>query len=351
MTVIERAVPGSPSRTDLSTAAFSSGVPAPTAASFAGSNPKSSGLTSYESNSSLFSSTTRVGPATENSSRPSALDTTNALSVPRARSACPIGSITSACETPITWRVAPAGFVSGPRKLKTVRTASALRTGTTCRIAWWWSGANMKPKPAPSMQSATCSGPRSIRAPSASSTSAEPQRLVAERLPCLATRQPAPAATSAAVVDTLKVGRPPPVPAVSTRPSPASTGTASSRIARASPVISSTVSPLVRRAIRNAAVWASEASPDMISWSTRAASSADRASRPATRSIASVSTGLRHARKLRSRALPCSVSTDSGWNCTPSAGSSRWRSPITTSPANAERSRQSGRSGSTTSEW
>ena len=92
---------------------------------------------------------------------------------------------------------------------------------------------------------------------------------VAERLPCLATRQPAPAAISAAAVDTLKVGRPPPVPAVSTRPSPASTGTASSRMARASPVISCTVSPFVRSAIRKAAVWASEASPAMISCSTR----------------------------------------------------------------------------------
>ena len=45
-----------------------------------------------------------------------------------------------------------------------------------------------------------------MRAPSASSRSADPQRLVAERLPCLATRQPAPAATKAAVVETLKVG-------------------------------------------------------------------------------------------------------------------------------------------------
>ena len=49
-----------------------------------------------------------------------------------------------------------------------------------------------------------------MRAPSASSRSAEPDRLVAERLPCLATRQPAPAATNAAVVETLKVGAPPP---------------------------------------------------------------------------------------------------------------------------------------------
>ena len=115
----------------------------------------------------------------------------------------------------MTWRVAPAGLVSGPRKLKIVRTASSLRTGTTKRVAPWWAGANMKPKPTSAMQRATASGLRSIRTPSASSTSAEPDRPVAERLPCLATAQPAPAAISAAVVETLNVGRPPPVPAVS----------------------------------------------------------------------------------------------------------------------------------------
>ena len=58
-----------------------------------------------------------------------------------------------------------------------------------------------------------------MRTPSASSTSAEPDSPVAERLPCLATAQPAPAAISAAVVETLNVGRPPPVPAVSIRSS------------------------------------------------------------------------------------------------------------------------------------
>ena len=58
-----------------------------------------------------------------------------------------------------------------------------------------------------------------MRAPSASSRSAEPDRLVAERLPCLATAQPAPAAIRAAVVETLNVLRPPPVPAVSSRSS------------------------------------------------------------------------------------------------------------------------------------
>src|ERR671928_235763 len=58
----------------------------------------------------------------------------------------------------------------------------------------------MKPKPARSMHCATASGLRSMRTPSASSTSAEPDSPVAERLPCLATAQPAPAAISAAVV-------------------------------------------------------------------------------------------------------------------------------------------------------
>jgi hypothetical protein len=101
--------------------------------------------------------------------------------------------------------------------LKIVRTARALRVGTTCFIAAWWAGANMKPKPVSRIESATSSGERSMRTPSASSRSAEPDFDVLERLPCLATAQPAPAAISAAVVETLNVEGPPPVPAVSTR--------------------------------------------------------------------------------------------------------------------------------------
>src|SRR4051812_7456079 len=194
---------------------------------------------------------------------------------------------------PIPCRVAPAGFVRGPRKLKIVRTPSSRRTGTTWRIAWWWCGANMKPKPTVSMQAATSSGSRSIRAPSASSTSADPDLPVALRLPCFATTQPAPAATNAAQVETLNVGRPPPVPAVSSRSSrPASTDRASERIVRARPTSSSTVSPFVRSAIRNAADCASDAAPSITSRSTAAASSDDRSEPDATRSIASVSTGL-----------------------------------------------------------
>src|SRR3954468_1677837 len=154
----------------------------------------------------------------------------------------------------------------------------------------------MKPKPTASMHSATAAGSRSMRAPRASSTSAEPLRPVALRLPCFATTQPAPAATNAAVVETLKVGRPPPVPAVSSRSParapPTDTPRASERIVRASPISSSTVSPFVRSAIRNAGAWVSEASPAITSCSTAAASSALRSEAEARRSIASVSTGV-----------------------------------------------------------
>ena len=137
------------------------------------------------------------------------------------------------------------------------------------------------------MHCATASGARSIRTPSASSTSAEPDRPVAERLPCLATAQPAPAAISAAVVETLNVCRPPPVPAVSIRSSrPVSTGAASRRIVVARPTSSSTVSPFVRSAISTAAVSVSDALPAMISASTADMSSAGRSSREASRSIA-----------------------------------------------------------------
>src|SRR5207247_10676538 len=49
-----------------------------------------------------------------------------------------------------------------------------------------------------------------------------------------------------------------------------------------------TGSPFVRSAMRKAAVWASDASPAMISCSTAAASSTERSMPEATRSIASV---------------------------------------------------------------
>src|SRR3954470_6212574 len=151
----------------------------------------------------------------------------------------------------------------------------------------------MKPKPASSMQRATAPGARSMRAPSASRTSALPDSPVAERLPCLARAQPAPAAIRAAVVETLNVGRPPPVPAVSTRSWRShGTGVARARIVLARPASSSTVSPFVRRAMRKAAICASDAFPAMISASTADASSWARSWPDASASMARVRTSL-----------------------------------------------------------
>ena len=83
----------------------------------------------------------------------------------------------------------------------------------------------------------------------------------AARLPCLATGTPAPATTIAATVEMLNVPlRSPPVPHVSTTGAGV-TGFANSSIVRASPSISSTVSPLVRSAIRNPPTWPGVASP------------------------------------------------------------------------------------------
>src|SRR3954468_4533728 len=162
----------------------------------------------------------------------------------------------------------------------------------------------MKPKPTSLMQRAMASGRRSMRTPSASRTSAEPDRPVAERLPCLATAQPWPAAIRAAVVDTLKVGLPPPVPAVSIRSSrPASTGVANARIVVARPTSSSIVSPLVRSATRMPEVSISDALPAMISASTSAVCSAERFLRAIRASSAGVRTGLGISQKVAQQLL------------------------------------------------
>ena len=88
-----------------------------------------------------------------------------------------------------------------------------------------------KPMPASSTQRRTPSGDSEITTPSASSTSALPHRDEAARLPCLATGHPAPAATSAAAVEMLKVPAPsPPVPHVSTASTESGTTVAWARI-------------------------------------------------------------------------------------------------------------------------
>ena len=86
--------------------------------------------------------------------------------------------------------------------------------------------------------------------PSASSTSALPERLDMDRLPCLATGMPAAAATRAVAVEMLNVLSPPPVPQVSIS-SPSTLGRSGmqfSRMALAMAAISRSDAPFIRSA-------------------------------------------------------------------------------------------------------
>src|SRR3954470_2900094 len=113
--------------------------------------------------------------------------------------------------------------------------------------------------------------------PSASSTSADPHCDVAARLPCFTTRAPTPAATSAAIVDTLTVhARSPPVPHVSIAPSATVIVVANRNIVRTIAASSVTVSPFVLSATAKPAASMSDARPSRISAKATSISAASR---------------------------------------------------------------------------
>ncbi len=151
----------------------------------------------------------------------------------------------------MSWAVAEAGFVRGPSMLKIVLRPSSRRGPMAFFMAPCSLGAKRKPIPICCRHSSTPSGETSIRTPSASRTSALPQRLETARLPCLATVKPAAATTKAVVVEILNVFCPsPPVPQVSTMTEDrASMRVAFCLMTRAAPVTSSTVSPFIRKAV------------------------------------------------------------------------------------------------------
>lgn len=102
---------------------------------------------------------------------------------------------------------------------------------------------------------------RSMATPRCSSRSAAPHEDDAARLPCLTTRTPAAAATTAAIVETLTVwARSPPVPTRSAIGPGTAMRVALSIMPSARPVTSSTVSPLARSATAKPAICASVAS-------------------------------------------------------------------------------------------
>src|SRR6266545_2159208 len=142
-----------------------------------------------------------------------------------------IGAMRGSATPTAAW-AARAGLVSGPRKLNTVGTPSSRRGAPAWRNDGWNTGAKQKPMPASSTQAATPSGGRPMVTP------------------------------SAARVETLKVpARSPPVPTTSTSGCSRSIGVALSSMARTRPVISVTVSPLIRRPAAKAAICAEVASP------------------------------------------------------------------------------------------
>src|SRR5712691_6584150 len=164
--------------------------------------------------------------------------------------------------------------------------------------------------PTSSTQRPTWAADSSRFTPSASTTSAEPQSDAAvrpdiERLPCLATLRPAPATTNAVAVEMLNVPEAsPPVPQVSTsisRSVPVRPATSSARVRTratllrmtwAKPISSSTVSPFMRSAVRNAAICTLVATPDMIASMAADASMRVRSRRSTSVRTASVMMGL-----------------------------------------------------------
>src|SRR6202012_4029312 len=125
-----------------------------------------------------------------------------------------------------------------------------------------------------------------ILTPSDDSTSGAPKRDDSARLPCWATGTPAPATMNEAQVDTLTEPEPsPPVPTTSTASVGASTRSILERIADTAPVISSTVSPRTRSAIRRPPICEGVASPDIMLSKADAASSRDSVAPVATFAI------------------------------------------------------------------
>mmetsp|Transcript_65091 Transcript_65091/g.127798 ORF Transcript_65091/g.127798 Transcript_65091/m.127798 type:complete len:261 (+) Transcript_65091:732-1514(+) len=162
-------------------------------------------------------------------------------------SASAMTSRSSSWNTPITTCWAPAALVNGPRRLNTLRTPRAFRTGATAFMAGWLTGAYMKPMPHDSTHAPTCSAVRSRLTPRDSRTSADPHALDTLRFPALAVLAPAAAARMAAAVEMLMVSAPsPPVPTMSSILPDTFTGTHARRIPSTNPATSAGDSPFRR---------------------------------------------------------------------------------------------------------
>ena len=169
-------------------------------------------------------------------------------------------------KTPITCLDAFDGFESGPSILNIVLIPISFLIGPTFFIALWNFIAFIKPIPVSFIHCSTCFGSSIMFAPSASSKSDAPLFEDAALLPCFATVTPAAAQTNIDVVDMLNELAPsPPVPTKSMYSSVSSlTLPPFDFIISVQPTISSTVSPFMRSAVKNADTNTGDAVPSSI---------------------------------------------------------------------------------------
>ncbi len=184
----------------------------------------------------------------------------------------------SSAETPTAEAWGRAGLQSGPRMLNIVAMPSSLRVGPACLNPGWKSWAKARVMPVSRNTSATRSGGIARLTPSTESTSDAPDEELAARLPCLTTGTPAAAAITDAADEMFRTAPKgsPPVPTMSSARESTSSGTAFSRTASRKPTISSTVSPLNRRATRSPAICADVAAPLTTSRMAQVDSATDR---------------------------------------------------------------------------
>ncbi len=238
------------------------------------------------------------------SSMPSSPWTTSARSQPSQESTCAIGSTLAREKTPSTCRRAPAGLVSGPSRLNTVRTPSARRTGATAFIAGWSSGAKRKAMPTVSSRRA---GHLRLdldldaeRGQHVGAARARRDRAVAVLGDRHAARrrderrrgrdvEGAPAVAAGAA-------------GVDHRSSWCGTRRTRSRIASAAPAISCGVSPFIARATSSAAICESPTSPSMMRPNSAATSSRSRCSPASSRLSAAPGSLTPLSRRARRRA-------------------------------------------------
>ena len=281
----------------------------------------------------------RASAPTNRPRRAACSRTTHARRTPSDASARAAIGLSASSYTPTSWCVARAGFASGPSALKIVRTPSSRRATAACRSAGWCAGAKRNAIRASRKIPAWSGGGISTGIPSASVTSALPHRLEIDRFPCFATATPHAATTIAAAVDRFSVCPPsPPVPHVSsTTSSPWSTTSIASRIASAAG--DDHVRPLALHAQRDREGPHLHRRPrpreDRLERSTherrRRRARPERARSPprkrrgrrATSHAAPPPRALRAQLRVRRTQFarsffPSSVSTLSGWDCTPS---------------------------------